>query len=105
LLQEDDLSNTLMPRYRLRSSRLLRDLMQHTGDGTRTTTRELAQLADVHPSFIGKLITGAQETVDANVATAVAGRIGVDLLILWSPVERTDASRNGFQASVTAVAS
>lgn len=104
LLQEDALSNTLTLRYRLRSPQLLRDLMQHTGDGTRTTTRELAALARVHHSFIGKLLAGEQETVTAEVATSLAARIGVDLLILWSPVERTDASRHGAPI-VTAVAS
>ncbi|NUQ95603.1 MAG: hypothetical protein HOY79_03235 [Streptomyces sp.] len=89
------MSNTLTLRYRLRSPRLLRDLMQHTGDGTRTTTRELAALAQVHHSFIGKLLAGEQETVTVDVAVSMAARIGVDLLILWSPVERTDASRTG----------
>nr|BFD90670.1 hypothetical protein KitaXyl93_20300 [Kitasatospora sp. Xyl93] len=87
------MSNTLTVRFQLRSSELLRTLMQHTGDGTRTTTRELAQVAGVHHSFVGKLLIGAQETATAEVAGAIADRIGVDLLILWAPAERTTASR------------
>ncbi|MFB7910144.1 XRE family transcriptional regulator [Kitasatospora sp. NPDC056076] len=96
------MSHTLTLRYRLRSPRLLRDLMQHTGDGTRTTTRELAALAQVHHSFIGKLLAGEQETVTADVAMSMSGRIGVDLLILWAPVERTDASRHGMPVAAVA---
>jgi hypothetical protein len=71
---------------------LLRRLMRRTGDGTRTTVRELAKLAAVHHSIVGKLVAGDQETTTAEVAAAISGRIGVDLLVLWTPVERTAAS-------------
>lgn len=86
------MSSTLTPRFRLRDPKLLRTLMQHTGDGTRTTVRDLADRASVHHSFVGKIIAGEQETVTAEVATAISRRIGVDLLVLWSPEERTTAS-------------
>lgn len=83
------MSQSLTLRFRLRSPQLLQTIRQHTGDGTRATTRELADLAGVHPSFIGKLLKGEQETVAAKVAFAISGRCGVDLLVLWEPVERT----------------
>lgn len=65
--------------------------MQNTGDGTRTTVRELAEHAGCYPSHIGELLTGEQETASYEHAAGVCARIGVDLLILWTPVERTDA--------------
>lgn len=85
------MSSTSTPRFRLRNPELLQTLMQHTGDGTRTTIRDLADHAGVHHSFIGKVATGEQETVTAEVATAVSRRIGVDLLVIWAPAERTTA--------------
>lgn len=84
--------STLTLRFRLRAPQLLRQLMLHTGDGTRATVRELADVARVHHSFVGKLLAGEQETVTVGVAAAISGRIGVDLLVLWAPVERTVAA-------------
>ncbi|MGW4695212.1 helix-turn-helix domain-containing protein [Kitasatospora cineracea] len=89
---------TLTLRFRLRSPQLLQTIREHTGDGTRATTRELAELANVHPSFIGKLLKGEQETVTAKVAFAISGRCGVDLLVLWSPVQRTAAAATQVEA-------
>jgi len=86
------LSSALTPRFRLRDPGLLRTLMRHTGDGTKTTVRELAECSGVHHSFIGKLIAGEQETVTVDVGAAISRRIGVDLLILWAPVERADGA-------------
>lgn len=78
-----------IPRMRLRDPALLRQLMEHTGDGTRATVRDLAAAAEVHASIIGRLLTGAQTTAPAEAAAGVAARIGVDLLVLWTPAERT----------------
>lgn len=77
-----------IPRMRLRDPDLLRRLMQHTGDGSRATIRDLAASAGVHPSHIGELLTGAQDTASADVAAGVAQRVGVDLLVIWTPAER-----------------
>jgi hypothetical protein len=66
--------------------------MQNTGDGTRTSARDLASHAGCHFSHIGELMNGDQETATYEHALAVAGRIGVDLLVLWSPVQRADAT-------------
>jgi transcriptional regulator with XRE-family HTH domain len=68
--------------------------MLHTGDGSRATVRDLADVAGVHHSYIGKLIIGEQATVTVEVASAIADRLGVDLLVLWEPVERTAKSRS-----------
>lgn len=62
--------------------------MKHTGNGTRTTARDLAEYAGCHYSHIGELMNGSQETATYEHAVGVCGRIGVDLLVLWSPVER-----------------
>lgn len=78
-----------LPRYRLHDPALLRTLMRRTGDGSRISIRELARTAQCQPSTIGKLLTAEQETVTAESAAAIARRIGVDLLVLWTPVERT----------------
>lgn len=79
-----------VPRFQLHDPALLRILMRRTGDGTRTTVRDLAKHAGCHPSHIGELVKGHQKTAAADVAAAISGRIGVDLLVLWSPAERTN---------------
>lgn len=66
--------------------------MQNTGDGTRATVRDLAEHAGCHPSHIGELLTGEQETASYEHTAGICARIGVDLLVLWTPVERTDAA-------------
>lgn len=78
-----------MPRMRLRDPDLLRTLMEATGDGTRATVRDLADAAGTQPSTIGKLLTGERMTVPASTAAGICRRIGVDLLVLWAPAERT----------------
>ena len=89
MLQEGNAMPRPIPRMRLRSPDLLRTLMQHTGDGTRATVRDLATAAEVAPSHIGELLTGTQATASAATAASVAARIGVDLLVIWEPAERT----------------
>lgn len=79
-------------RWRLHDRDLTRRLMQRTGDGSRTTVRDLAKAAGVHPSHIGKLLKDDHETASHDVAVAWSNRIGTDLLVQWVPVERTDTS-------------
>jgi hypothetical protein len=86
------LTDTSSPRWRLRSPELLRTLMKNTGDGTRTSVRDLAAHAGCHFSHIGELLTGEQETASYNHAIGICRRLGVDLLVLWAPAERTDAA-------------
>lgn len=80
-------------RWRLRSSELLQTLMKNTGDGTRTSARDLAAHAGCHFSHVGELMNGDQKTASYEVATAICRRLGIDLLVLWVPEERADAAR------------
>lgn len=73
--------------------------MKNTGDGTRTSARDLATHAGCNYSHIGELMTGEQETASYEHAIGVCRRIGVDLLVLWSPVERTDSAVRGIPLS------
>jgi transcriptional regulator with XRE-family HTH domain len=77
-------------RYRLHSPDLLRTLMQRTGDGSSITVRGLAKAAGCHASYISELMNGQQETASADIAEGTANRIGVDVLVLWQPAQRTD---------------
>lgn len=86
--------STSPPRFRLRNPELVTTLMRHTGDGTRTTVRDLARRADVHASLISRLLADNRVTVSFEVATAVSRRLGVDLLVIWMPAERTDSVLN-----------
>lgn len=89
------MTDTPSLRWRLRNPELLRTLMQNTGDGSRATVRDLAEHAGCYPSHIGELLTGEQETASYEHATGVCARIGVDLLVLWAPVERSDTAVRG----------
>lgn len=66
--------------------------MKNTGDGTRTSARDLAVHAGCNFSHIGELMTGEQETASYEHAIGICRRIGVDLLILWTPIERADSA-------------
>lgn len=77
------------PMYQLVNPDLLRNLMQRTGDGSSVTIRSLAEAVGVHHSTIGHLLQGVQTAVAAGVAQAIADRIGVDLLVLFTPTGRT----------------
>ena len=80
------------PMYGLVSPDLLRTLMERTGTGAKLSIRELAEKASVPKSKVGALLTGAQATVPAEDAYAIARAIGVDTLILWYPVGRASIS-------------
>jgi transcriptional regulator with XRE-family HTH domain len=75
--------------YLLIDPDLLRTLMLRTGTGASITIRELAEAAKVHPSLIGFLLKGRQRTTTETTAKAIAQRLGVDLLVLWTPVGRS----------------
>lgn len=64
---------------------LLRHLMDRTGDGCKITVRELAARAGIAVGTISQLLTGAQTTVRAEAAQAIADAIGVGVLILFAP--------------------
>ncbi|MFE6225424.1 helix-turn-helix domain-containing protein [Streptomyces sp. NPDC057854] len=78
-----------LPRYRLAvDPELVRSLMKRTGTGARLTLRDLGEIVGIPHTTIGNVLTGDQESVAAETAQAIAATIGVDLLILWEPVER-----------------
>ncbi|MEU6649463.1 helix-turn-helix transcriptional regulator [Streptomyces sp. NPDC046900] len=75
---------------KLVSAELLCLLMQRTGDGREISVRDLADAAGVHPSKVGHLRTGARQTATEAEAKAIAGRLGVDLFVLWEPTGRAN---------------
>ncbi|MFE5591503.1 helix-turn-helix domain-containing protein [Streptomyces sp. NPDC056549] len=77
-----------LPRYRLYDAQRLRLLMERTGTGSELTLRELADFVGIPHTTIGNVLAGNQETVSGTTAQAIAAAIGVDLLVLWVPVQR-----------------
>lgn len=101
LLHEVDVTRSVL-RYKLISITLLELLMERTGTGASVSIRELAERAAVPHGTIGNLLTGEQEGVLPEAAERIAAAIGVDLLILWVPVERALTSVNRPRLSVPA---
>ena len=64
-------------------------LMKRTGDGREVSVRELADAAGCHPSKIDALRNGRRKKSLYTEATAIATRLGVDLLVLWAHTGRT----------------
>ena len=87
------MTDTPSPRWRLRSPDLLRTLMQHTGDGSRVSIRELAEHVGCAPSHIHKLLMEKQETVSYEHVASMCERLGVVLLVLAAPETRADRAR------------
>jgi plasmid maintenance system antidote protein VapI len=77
--------------HRLVSPQLLRLLMQRTGTGAQLSIRELAAAIGIPHTTIGNLLAGDQESVAGETAYAIAAAVGVDVLVLWIPVERAAA--------------
>lgn len=75
--------------YQLVDPDLLRNLMRRTGDGSSVSIRPLAVAAGTHHSTIGHLLSGVQAAVPEVIAQGIADRIGVDLLVLFTPIGRT----------------
>ncbi|MFI0768565.1 helix-turn-helix domain-containing protein [Streptomyces sp. NPDC021218] len=77
------------PMHKLLDPELMQRLMQRTGTGAKITIRELAEAVGVPHGTIGNLLTGEQASVPGDVADRITRAIGVDLLILFSPVGRS----------------
>lgn len=86
---EGNMSTGDPPAYVLLDRDLLRRLMQRTGDGRQVTVRTLADAAGCSHATIGHLLTGRQLSVSRAHAAGIAARIGVDLLVLFTPTGRT----------------
>lgn len=88
--------------YRLVSPELLRTLMRRTGTGEALSVRSLAARSSVGRGTIGNLLTGEQESVPEESARKIAAVIGVDLLILWVPMQRAELGATSPDLAVTA---
>lgn len=86
--------------YAVASSDRLKLLMERTGTGEAITSRELAERAGVAHGTIGNLMSGAQRIVPEEKAKTIAKALGVELLVLWIPMER--AGRTFIPAQVVA---
>lgn len=81
-------SEPALPRHLLVSPERLRMLMERTGTGAGISGRRLARDVGIPSATIDSLLNGVTRTQPAEVAQAIADRIGVDLLILWAPTGR-----------------
>ena len=69
---------------------LLERLMKRTKTGSEITGRELAAKAGIAHSAISNLLTGARSRVYGSTAAPICDVIGVELLVLCTPVERLE---------------
>ncbi|WP_442803404.1 helix-turn-helix domain-containing protein [Streptomyces pseudogriseolus] len=74
--------------YAVVSGDRLKLLMERTGTGDAVTSRDLAEAAGVAHGTIGALMNGTQRVVPEHKAKAIAARLGIDLLVLFIPMER-----------------
>lgn len=88
---EVDMS-TPAPMYRLVSADLLRTLMRRTGTGEPVSVRTLARKAGLPHGTVGNLMTSTQQAVAEESAHRIAGVIGVDVLVLFIPMQRAEAT-------------
>lgn len=83
---------THAPLYKLIDPDLLRTLMRRTGTGASVSVRELSALTRIPRSTIGALLTSVQQSVPEAAAHAIADAIGVDTLVLFTPIGRSAAT-------------
>ncbi|GAA5032997.1 helix-turn-helix domain-containing protein [Streptomyces siamensis] len=87
--------------YAVHSGDRLKLLMERTGTGEAITSRELAAIAGVAHGTIGALMSGAQQSVPEHKAKSICAALGVDLLVLWVPLERAGRAFIPVQAAVS----
>ncbi|MGW0942942.1 helix-turn-helix domain-containing protein [Streptomyces sp. NPDC002623] len=92
--------NTSSTMYAVDSPDRLKLLMERTGTGQPITSRELATAAGVAHGTVGALMAGTQRVVPEPKAKAIAAVLGIDLLVLFVPMER--AGRVYIPTQVTA---
>lgn len=69
---------------------LLERLMKRTKTGAAIKGRELTAQAGIAHGTISNLLNGVRENVQGSTAAAICDVIGVELLILCTPVERLE---------------
>jgi DNA-binding Xre family transcriptional regulator len=67
---------------------LLKRLMKRTKTGSEMSIRDLAEAAGVAHGTVGNILSGETEKVYGSTAEALCHAIGVELLILCTPVFR-----------------
>lgn len=94
------IENTAPTMYAVDSPDRLKLLMERTGTGSPITSRGLAEAAGVAHGTIGALMAGTQRVVPEPKAKAIAGVLGIDLLVLFVPMERAGRALIPAQAGV-----
>ncbi|MFF7130322.1 helix-turn-helix domain-containing protein [Streptomyces sp. NPDC008240] len=69
---------------------LLERLMKRTKTGAEISGRELAAKAGIASGTISNLLTGVRSRVTASTVASICDVIGVELLVLGTPVERLE---------------
>lgn len=69
---------------------LLETLMKRTKTGAPVKGRELAAEAGIASGTISNLLTGTRAKVYGSTAAAICDVIGVELLVLCTPVDRLE---------------
>ncbi|MGW0865776.1 helix-turn-helix domain-containing protein [Streptomyces sp. NPDC002611] len=75
--------------YAVHSGERLTMLMERIGTGESISSRALAEVAGVAAGTIGALMSGTQRMVPEHKAKAITAALGVDLLVLFIPMERS----------------
>jgi transcriptional regulator with XRE-family HTH domain len=89
LSSEVNVSESPPTMYAVVSGDRLKMLMERIGTGESISSRELAAVAGVADGTIGALMSGTQRMVPEHKAKAIAAALGVDLLVLFIPMERS----------------
>lgn len=71
---------------------LLERLMKRTKTGAEISGRELAAKAGIASGTISNLLTGVRSRVTGSTVASICDVIGVELLILGTPVERLESA-------------
>jgi hypothetical protein len=69
---------------------LLERLMKRTKTGAAVTGRELTRLAGVASGTISNVLTGTRPRLEGNTVAPICDVLGVELLVLCTPVERLE---------------
>ncbi|MDV5145872.1 helix-turn-helix domain-containing protein [Streptomyces sp. SBC-4] len=94
-LSREVLVSPPLPSRRLVNPELLRLIMRRTGTGARLSIRQLAEIVDIPHQAVGRLLTGEQTDMDGTTALAIASAVGVDLDVLWIPIQRAGVRQLG----------
>ncbi|MFJ8603427.1 helix-turn-helix domain-containing protein [Streptomyces shenzhenensis] len=92
--------NTSPTMYAVASGNRLKVLMERTGTGRSISSRGLAEATGIAHGTIGALMAGTQRTIPEDKAKSIASVLGVDLLVLFVPMERAGRACIPLQVAV-----